>query len=77
MNPFGASAELHRPTPPGHISSAHSTGKDEATVRMNVAVYQEKKDNENTGKRAEGEKQSTNFREIECCSSLEVKRASP
>ena len=33
-------------TPPGHISSAHRTGKDGYRVGMNVAPHQEKKNEE-------------------------------
>ena len=54
MDPFGAGAALHRPTPPGDITSAHITGKDVNRVRINVAAHQEKKENEKTsGKRKE------------------------
>ena len=58
MDPFGASAALHRLAPPGHISSAHRARKDGARVRMNVTAHQEKKKNEETkeGKSKAGEK---------------------
>ena len=55
MNLFGGVAALHQPDPPGHISSAHRTGKDGA--RMNVAAHQEKNKNEkNESKRERHEK---------------------
>ena len=72
MDPFGAGAALHRPTPPGHISSTHLTGKDRAKVRMNIAAYQEKKKNEEMkmGKRnaEEERRQVIDFKEPACCS---------
>ena len=48
MDPFGAGAVLHWPTPSGHISSAHSTWKDGAIIGMNVAAHQENEKNEET-----------------------------
>ena len=44
---------------------------------MNVAAYQKKKENENTGKIEAGieKRQSTNFGEIESCHSAVVQRA--
>ena len=38
MDPFGASAALHRLAPPGHISSTHRAGKDGARVGMNITA---------------------------------------
>ena len=73
MDPFGASAALHGPAPPGHISSAHSAGKDGARAGMNVTAHQEKKKNDETKKgkrRAEDEKkrkQAMDFEEAVCC----------
>ena len=71
MDPFGAGAALQQPTPPGHISSAHYTGKDGARVRINVGGHQEKEKNENASKRDAGEKrrEATNFKEAACCGS--------
>ena len=48
-----ACAALLWPTPPGHISNAHYTGKDGTRVRMNVGAHQEKEKNEKTGRRRE------------------------
>ena len=57
MDPFGASAALHRLAPPGHISSAHRARKDGARVRMNVTAHQERKNEETKeGKSRAGEK---------------------
>ena len=57
MNPFGAGAALHRPAPPGHISSAPRARKDRASVRINVTAHQEKKNEETKkGKSKAGEK---------------------
>ena len=71
MDPFRAVAALHRPTPPGYISSAHCRRKDGTKVRVNVLGDQEEKDNKNTGKKEAGEEkmQATDFRECECCPS--------
>ena len=55
MNLIRASAALHCPTPPGHISSAHQTGKAKTKVWMNVATHQENEKNEITVKRKAGE----------------------
>ena len=77
MDPFKAGAALHRPTPPGHISSAHCTEKDGARVRINATTHQEK-ETENTDKRdAEEEKKKryTYFRKTEWCSSAIVQGA--
>ena len=41
-------------------------------VRMNVAIYQEKKENEKTGK---GRKELADFREAACCTSVVLQRA--
>ena len=81
MDPFGASAALHRLAPPGHISSAHRARKDGARVGMNVTAHQEKEGNEETkkGKRGAGEKkkrkQATDFKEAVCCPSAVVQGA--
>ena len=79
MDPFGAGATLQRPTRPGHISSAHRTGKDGARVSVNVAAHQENK-NEKTRprKRKAGEegRQATDIKEAACCSSAVVQGAS-
>ena len=56
MDPFGASAALHRLAPPGHISSAHRARKDGARVRMNVIAHQEKNEETKEGKSKAGEK---------------------
>ena len=78
MDPFGAGAALHQLAPPGHISSAHRSGKDGARVGINVTAHQEKKKNEETktGKRRTGEKkkkkQATDFKEAVCCPSAVV-----
>ena len=78
MNPFGASAALHRLAPPDHISSAHKAKKDGARVGMNVTAHQQKQKNEETktGKRRAGEKnkrkQVTDFEEAVCCPSAVV-----
>ena len=39
MDPFREGAALHQFTSPGHISSAHKTGKERARVSMKVAAY--------------------------------------
>ena len=51
------------PTPPGHICSAHRTGKDGARVRINASAHQEKVKNEEikTGKRKVGKKTGDRF----------------
>ena len=58
MDPFGASAALHRLAPPGHSFSACRARKDGARVGMNVTAHQEKEKNKETkkGKRRAGEK---------------------
>ena len=45
MDPCGAGAALHRPTPPGHFSS-----DDGPRVKMNVVAHQKEK-NKRTGER--------------------------
>ena len=81
MDPFGASAALHRLAPPGHISSAHRAKKDGARVGMNVTTHQQKEENEETkkSKRGAGEKkkrkQATNFKDAVCCPSAVVQGA--
>ena len=79
MDPFEASAALHRLAPPGHISSAHRAGKDGSRVGMNVTAHQEKEKNEETktGKRRAGEKKklATDFKEAVCCPSAVVQGA--
>ena len=76
MDPFGASAALHRLAPPGHIFSAHRARKDGARVGMNVTAHQEKNEETKTGKRGAGEKkkrkQATDFKEAVCCPSVVV-----
>ena len=52
-NPIRACVALHKPTPPGHISSAHGARKNGTKVRMNVAAHHEKGKNEKTGRRRE------------------------
>ena len=80
MDPFGASAALHLLAPPCHISSAHRARKNGARVGMNVAVHQQKEENEETkkGKRGAGEKkrrkQATDFKAV-CCPSAVVQGA--
>ena len=68
---------MHRTTSPGHISSVHGTGKDEARLRINIAAYQKKEKIEEMGKRETGEerRQGTNFKEAACCPSAVVQRA--
>ena len=81
MDLFGAGAALHWLAPPGHISSAHRAGTDEARVGMNVTAHQEKEKNEETkkGKRRAGEKkkrkQATDFEEAVCCPSAVIQEA--
>ena len=77
MNPFEAGAALHQPSPPSHISSARSTGKDGTRVRMNVATHQKKEMNEKTGKKEAGEerKRVTNSKEAACYPSVVVQGA--
>ena len=81
MDPFGASAALHRLAPPGHISSAHRARKDGARVGMNVTAHQEKEKNEKTEKvkRRAGEKkkrkQAADFEDAVCCPTTGVERA--
>ena len=48
MGSFRADESLHRPTPPGHISSTQRVGKCGSTVSK-VAAHQ--KENKNTGKK--------------------------
>ena len=77
MGSFGADTTLHRPTPPGHISSQrHSTRKYGARIKINVAGHQEKGMNEKTGKKEVGEegKHSIDFKVAACCPSV-VQRA--
>ena len=62
MDPFGAGAALPQSIPPGHITSAHLTGKDKARIKINVAAHQEK-ENEKTGKR-EAEEEEKSIRPI-------------
>ena len=45
MDPFRADAALHRPIPPGHISSAQRVEKDGTRVRGNVAAHQKHRKN--------------------------------
>ena len=67
MDPIGAGAALHRPTPP------------EVGVRMNVTAHQENEKNEEmkTGKRkvGEGRRQATDFKKAVRCPSAVVQRA--
>ena len=72
MDPFGATAALDRPNPPGHIISAQRTKKDEARVCMNVAAPQERKE---MRRRARERKQLTHFTEAACCLSAVAPRA--
>ena len=72
MDLVGTGAALHWLAPPGHISSAHRTGKDGARVGMNITAHQQKKNKETkTGKR----KQATDFKEAVRCPSAVVQRA--
>ena len=36
---FGEGTVMHLPTLPGHTAGAYKTGRDEATVSMNVAAH--------------------------------------
>ena len=54
MKPFEGDATPHQPTP--HFQQTHCTGKKRVSVRINVAAHQEKKENENAGKREAGER---------------------
>ena len=74
MGPFESGAALHRPTPPGYISSANITGKSGATVRMNVSACQE--ENKRTGNKEAGEeRKQAPISKTECCPSAVVQRA--
>ena len=81
MDPFGASATLHRLAPPGHIFSAYRARKDGDRVGMNVTAYQEKEKNEEMkkGKRGGGEKtkrkKAIDIKEAVCCPSAVVQGA--
>ena len=59
MDLFGAGAALHWLASPGHISSAHRSGKHGARVGMNVITHQEKEKNEETKKGRRKEKVKT------------------
>ena len=60
MDPFGASAALHRLAPLSHISSAHRARKNGARVEMNVTAHQEKEETKK-GRREEKQKSSDRF----------------